>query len=147
MLKDVFYSTLWNKCPQCHQTNVFKTNNPFDLKRFDKMNETCSCCGVKFEKEPGFYQGAMYVSYALMAGWFIVTWAFDTFVTKSEIWQYLTFFILTTILFMPLTFRISRLLWINFFIHYDKSKITKEQNPIGPNSHSHRHSDTADTLQ
>lgn len=147
MLKDVFYSTLWNKCPQCHESNVFITNNPYDLKRFDKMNVTCDCCGVKFEKEPGFYQGAMYVSYALMAGWFIVTWAFDMFVTQAEIWQYLTFFIVTTILFMPLTFRISRLLWINFFIHYDKSKIKKEQKVTAPNSHFHHQPDTVNTLQ
>lgn len=123
MLKDVLYSTLANKCPQCHQSNVFVTNNPYNLKRFDKMNVTCDCCGVRFEKEPGFYQGAMYVSYALMVGWFVITWVFDTYVTQAEIKYYLAFLITTTILFMPLTFRISRLLWINFFIHYDKSKI------------------------
>jgi hypothetical protein len=28
------------------------------------MNETCPHCGVRLEPEPGFYQGAMYVSYA-----------------------------------------------------------------------------------
>ena len=147
MLKDVFYSALWNKCPKCHQSNVFITNNPYNLKRFDKMNVTCDFCGVKFEKEPGFYQGAMYVSYALMVGWFVITWVFDTFITQGEIKYYLAFLIATTILFMPLTFRISRLLWINFFIHYDKSKIKKEQNTTAPNSHAHHPLDTANTLQ
>ncbi len=124
MLKDIIYSTIANKCPQCHQTNVFITNNAFDLKRFDKMNVTCDCCGLKYEKEPGYYQGAMYVSYALMVGWFVITWAADSFIIYSETWQYLTFVISTIILFMPLTFRISRLLWINFFVKYDKSKMT-----------------------
>lgn len=124
LLKDILYSTLWNKCPQCHQTNVFITNNVYNLKNFDKMHISCACCGITYEKEPGFYQGAMYVSYALMAGWFIITWAADSFLIKSETWQYLTFVISTIILFMPLTFRISRLLWLNFFIKYDKNKTT-----------------------
>jgi len=122
MIKNILYSTLWNKCPKCHKSNVFETNNAFNLKRFDKMNVNCACCGEKYEKEVGFYQGAMYVSYALMVGWFVITWAADTFIFKSEIWQYLTFTITTMVLFMPLTFRISRLLWINFFITFDKTK-------------------------
>ena len=109
------------------------------------MNVTCDCCGVKFEKEPGFYQGAMYVSYALMVGWFVITWVFDTYITQAEIKYYLAFLITTTILFMPPTFRISRLLWINFFIHYDKSKIKKEQKATVPNSPAHHHSDMANT--
>lgn len=127
MLKNILYSVLWNKCPKCHKGNVFISNYPFNLKRFDKMNVSCSCCGTKYEKEPGFFQGAMYVSYALMAGWFIITWAADSFILKSETWQYLTFVITTIILFMPLTFRISRLLWMNLFITFDKNKTNCNQ--------------------
>lgn len=121
------YSVLWNRCPQCHVGKVFISNKAYNLKDFDKMNTSCSGCGIKYEKEPGFYQGAMYVSYALMSGWFIITWAADTFIFKSETWQYLTFVISTIILFMPLTFRISRLIWINFFIKYDKNKTSGNQ--------------------
>jgi len=32
------------------------------------MNPTCPVCGHRFEREPGFFQGAMYVSYALGVG-------------------------------------------------------------------------------
>jgi len=91
------------------------------------MNVSCTCCGTRYEKEPGFFQGAMYVSYALTVGWFIITWAADSFIFKSETWQYLTFVISTIILFMPLTFRISRLLWMNFFIKFDKNKTSCNQ--------------------
>lgn len=118
MLNDVLYSVVRNKCPQCHQTNVFETNNAFNLKRFDKMNESCSHCGVKYEKEPGFFQGAMYVSYGLTAGWFMVTWAINTFLFQSEAWQYLTFVGISLVILMPLSFRISRLIWINMFIPF-----------------------------
>jgi hypothetical protein len=34
---------------------------------------------------------------------------------------------------MPLTFRISRLLWLNFFIRYDKTKTTCTK-PANPSS-------------
>ena len=123
MLKDIFYSIVRNKCPQCHQSNVFKTNNAFNLSKFDKMNAICDCCGLKYEKEPGYFYGAMYESYGVMVGWFIITWAIDTFLINSETWQYLTFFIISIIVFMPLTFRISRLLWLNIFVKFDKDKI------------------------
>lgn len=122
MLKNIFYSSLWNKCPQCHQGDVFITNNAYKLSQFDKMHEHCSCCDLKYEKEPGFYQGAMYVSYGLMVGWFVITWAADTFLVHSQTWQYLTFLSASILVMMPLTFRISRLLWINMFTKFDKSK-------------------------
>jgi len=126
MLKDIMYSTLWNKCPKCHNKKVFKA--PFyDLKNFHQMNASCECCGEVYEKEPGGFYGAMYVSYALMAGWFIVTYSVDSFFVHAEIWQYLVFVVSTMVIFMPLTFRISRLLWLNFFIRYQKN--TCRQNP------------------
>lgn len=127
MLNDIFYSVLRNKCPQCHQTNVFETNNAFNLKRFDKMNESCSHCGVKYEKEPGFFQGAMYVSYGLTAGWFMITWALDTYIFKSETWQYLTFVGISLVVLMPLSFRISRLIWINLFIPFKENEFKKNK--------------------
>lgn len=121
-MKNIAYSVLWNKCPKCHGGNVFKYNNPYDLSHFSEMNEKCSCCSEQFEKEPGYFYGAMYVSYALMSGWFMITWAIDSFLVHSETWQYLTFFIPTILLFMPLTFRISRLIWLNFFVRFDPEK-------------------------
>ena len=29
------------------------------------MHDRCPACGLKFEREPGYYLGAMYVSYGL----------------------------------------------------------------------------------
>ena len=122
MINNIIYSVAANKCPKCNKGSVFITNNPYALKRFDKMHDKCSCCGETFEKEPGFFFGAMYVSYALMAGWFMVTWAIDTFFVHSQTWQYLTFIVSSIVVLMPVTFRTSRLIWLNFFTHYDKDK-------------------------
>lgn len=126
MLKNIFYSVLWNKCPRCHKGDVFQVNNPYNLPRFDKMHESCSCCGEKFEKEPGYFFGAMYVSYALMAGWFMVTWAVNSFMVNASTLWYLIFVCATIVLFMPMTFRISRLLWMNFFVPYNKNADNKK---------------------
>lgn len=126
MLKDALYSVLWNKCSKCHQGDVFITKNPYKLKQFDKMNENCSHCGELFNKEPGYFYGAMYVSYGLMVGWFVFTWVLNTFVVKADTIPYLIFLSVTILLFTPLTFRISRLIWINMFSKFDKSKAKQE---------------------
>lgn len=122
LLKNIFYSTLWNKCPKCHKGQVFITNNPYDFKKFDKMHQTCSHCGELYEREPGYFYGAMYVSYALMVGWFIITWAINSFIVEAPTVSYLVFLSVTIVLFTTLTFRISRLLWMNLFSKYDKAK-------------------------
>jgi uncharacterized protein (DUF983 family) len=122
MLNNILYSVALNKCPKCNKGNVFISNNPYALARFDKMYEACPHCGEKYEKEPGYFFGAMYVSYALMVGWFVITWAIDAFIVKSQTWQYLTFIVVSIVLLMPVTFRTSRLIWLNFFIHFDKDK-------------------------
>lgn len=122
MLKHVLYSVLWNKCPKCHKGDVFIINNPYNLKKFDKMHKNCSHCGELYEREPGYFYGAMYVSYGLMVGWFVITWLLNTFVIEASTTAYLTFLSVSIVLFTPLTFRISRLIWINMFSKYDKRK-------------------------
>lgn len=122
MLKNILYSTLWNKCPKCHKGDVFITSNAYNLKEFDKMYVNCPCCNELYEREPGYFYGAMYVSYGLMVGWFILTWAVNTFIVEAGTTAYLIFLSATVVLFTPLTFRFSRLLWMNMFTKYDKTK-------------------------
>jgi uncharacterized protein (DUF983 family) len=122
MLKGTkIYSVFGNKCPRCQEGDFFITNNPYNLKKFDKMHESCSVCAEKFDKEPGFYQGAMYVNYALSVaagvGWFIIIYllfGFDPLI-------FVISFSIVLLLLLPLMFRIGRLLWINFFVKYNKN--------------------------
>lgn len=122
MLKNITYSVIRNRCPKCHRGKVFESDNAYNLKTFSKIHSSCSCCGEKYEKEPGFYYGAMYVSYALTVAWFIVTFAINEFFIHANTAVYLIFSCSFIVLFAPLTFRLSRLLWLNFFISYDKTK-------------------------
>ncbi len=119
MMKDILYSTLHNRCPKCHETTVFKVRNAFNLKHFMEMNEVCSVCNEKYEKEPGYYFGAMYVSYALMVALFVTTWVLNSWLIHAGIITYFISLVSIIVLLAPLTFRLSRLIWLNFFISYN----------------------------
>jgi len=79
---------------------------------FPKMNERCPICDLKFDREPGYFLGAMYVSYglgvvivALQAAllWWVTGW----WITKDTIWA--------VVIFLPLAPTITllaRVLWI-----------------------------------
>ena len=124
MLSKILYSVSHNKCPRCHSGDVFISKNPFNLKTFDKIHEKCSSCGLLYEKEPGFFYGAMYVSYAIMVAWFVFTWGINEFFIGVGAFPYLTFLGLSIILLMTPTFRISRLLWMNFFTRFGEEDKT-----------------------
>lgn len=114
------YSIVANKCPRCQEGDFFIYKNPYNLKTFDKMNDSCPVCNESFEKEPGFYQGAMYVNYALSiaagVGWFILVYIFFGF----DPFIFVLSFPVVLLLLLPIMFRIGRLLWINFFVTYSK---------------------------
>ena len=108
---ETIYSTVLNKCPRCHKGDVFIEKNPYKLDKIFKLNERCPHCDLKFEKEPSFFYGAMYASYALTAGWFIVWYVL--YLTVLSNMDTLTFAILLAVSILvlsPLTLRLSRLL-------------------------------------
>ncbi|MCT4562349.1 MAG: DUF983 domain-containing protein [Crocinitomicaceae bacterium] len=121
-MKNKLYSIFTNTCPQCHQGKVFKYKNPFSLKHFSDMNETCSNCQLKYEKEVGFFYGAMYVSYALTSGFFIVSFIIDLMYVQAAMWKLITFLIVSLVILSPLTYRLARLIWLNFFFKYKDEK-------------------------
>lgn len=88
------------------------------------MNPTCPHCGVSFQPEPGFYQGAMYVSYAFTIA-FIVAISLALYVlgNPSE-WVYIGVVVAVMLLFAPFNYRYSRILYLHFFggIKFDKNR-------------------------
>jgi uncharacterized protein (DUF983 family) len=55
---------LQGRCPRCREGKIF-TYPVTKISKFNAMNHQCPSCGVRLEPEPGFYQGAMYVGYAI----------------------------------------------------------------------------------
>ena len=76
------------------------------------MHERCPACDLKFQREAGYFLGAMYISYGLALGvilalavvlWFLTHWRLD----KLTIWA--------IVLFLPLAPALTlfaRILWI-----------------------------------
>ena len=120
------YSILTMTCARCHEGGLFKVSNPYRLKRLFDMYEACPVCGQRYQPEPGFWFGAMYVSYALnVAVWVTCFVAIYTFV--SLYWVYfLMIGALVDLILVPVIFRLSRSIWMNFFISYDPKAAEKD---------------------
>jgi uncharacterized protein (DUF983 family) len=100
---------LRQRCPRCRAAKIFRYSI---FRGFPKMHDRCPVCDLKFDREPGYFLGAMYVSYALGIGivaliaallWWITGW----WITKDTIWA--------VVLFLPLAPTITlfaRVLWI-----------------------------------
>lgn len=113
------YSILAVKCPRCHEGDMFPPNTLYKPSKFDKMHEFCSCCGQPFEPEPGYYYGAMFVSYAFSTAIFVAVWIALSFLVEEVSLTMMIIAILVIVVgLLPINFRLSRSLWINFFISY-----------------------------
>jgi hypothetical protein len=87
------------------------------------MHDRCSNCGLRFNREPGYFLGAMYISYGLALAaivafgavlWALTSWRLD----KIAICAVLLF-----LPFVPTLTLLSRVLWI-----YLDQKIDPETN-------------------
>jgi len=111
------YSVAHNKCPRCQEGDFFVRPAGFRFKDNLKMHEKCSCCGLKYMLEPSFFYGAMYVSYALTVAMAVAIFVFCHLLGLSLLTSLLSIFLLL-ILANPFVMRLSRLLYINMFVHY-----------------------------
>ena len=115
------YSILTGSCPKCHEESMFKNKNPYILSEALSMHQKCSNCGTKYKIEPSFFYGAMYVSYAVGIAFAVVAFVITFFVFEATINAVFISIVGTLIVFMPIIMRLSRNIWINLFMHYDKS--------------------------
>lgn len=81
--------------------------------------EYCPHCHRKLLIEPGFYYGAMYVSYALGVA-HIVTFIVAKSILGLEIefWNFIILVGSFLLLLSPLYYALSKIIWANLFIHY-----------------------------
>lgn len=120
---------LQGKCPKCHQGNMFQSQNPFHPKKGYQMVKNCPHCQQATEPEPGFYFGAMFISYAINTAFFIIVWTALTFIYPDySLTVLLSLLTLTVILLLPLTFRLSRTIWIYIFVKYKPEIELEKQN-------------------
>ncbi|AXG73246.1 DUF983 domain-containing protein [Flavobacterium arcticum] len=121
------YSILTGTCPRCHQESMYLDKNPYNLSKVYKMHENCSHCGLHYKIEPSFFYGAMYVSYGLGVAFSIAAFIIAKVILNTSLKTSFYAIIGTLVLFMPITMRLSRNIWINIFIKYNKN--WKNENP------------------
>lgn len=98
------------------------------LVNVGEMDTHCTACDLKFEKEVGFWYGAMYVSYALGIAIFVAFWIATNvllpiaFPEGYSVFLQIGIVITGIVLLAPVNWFLSRLIWINFFIKYEGRK-------------------------
>ena len=122
--KSALYSILNNKCPRCHEGNFFVTNNHYDLKKFGEINDHCPVCKEDFRREPGYYYGATYVSYALTVSFAIGLFVLLCVVFSVDTVPFIIILSVLLVLLLPIFFRFSRIIWIHLFVRYKEPKNT-----------------------
>ncbi|WP_306353180.1 DUF983 domain-containing protein [Flavobacterium sp. '19STA2R22 D10 B1'] len=118
------YSILTGTCPKCQEESMYMEKNPFLLSKTFKMHEQCSHCGTKYKIEPSFFFGAMYVSYGVGIAFGVAAFVICYLFIGTNLKTAFIAIIATLVVFMPFIMRISRNIWINFFIDYDKNAVS-----------------------
>ncbi len=98
---------LRQRCPRCHTGRVFRGTFA--------MNDPCPVCGLIFEREEGYFLGAMYVSYALSSALLILFYVAAYLLLPG--WDNFLLALIALLVyvpFVPVVFRLSRVIWIHF---------------------------------
>lgn len=101
-----FRAVLALRCPRCLEGRIWKG--------FLSMNETCPVCGLVFEREPGYFTGAMVVSYVLAVP--VLGATVIGLMTLGALDAVAALLIGDTayLILVPFIFRYSRVVWLHF---------------------------------
>lgn len=88
------------------------------------MPEKCPRCGQPLEIEIGFYYGTGYVSYALTVAisvaTFVAYWVLlGISISDNSLFIWLGVNVIILVLSMPFLMRLSRAIWLSFFVKYE----------------------------
>ncbi|HMK04199.1 MAG TPA: hypothetical protein VK489_08410 [Ferruginibacter sp.] len=133
---NLWWSILTMKCPRCRRGHMFKDQNSFrklKLSHIFDMYDTCPVCRQKYDMETGFWYGTGYVSYGLavmVSALTFIAWLLLIGVSTedSRIFWWLGVNALILVTTQPWLMRISRVIYIYFFVQYDKNyEVTEPQ--------------------
>lgn len=99
------------------------------------MPEKCPYCGLHYEREPSFFSGAMYVSHALQVALFTTAYVALRVLFDPPVDVYVFGTIGLALILFPVTFRLSRAIYINFFIGYKREILKEKVHPTTPEKH------------
>lgn len=96
---------LRRRCPRCGTGGVFRT--------YSELNERCHGCGMLFEREPGFWVGAMVIVTIVTTVVFLAVFIGGMVLTAPDIpWGWILGLTMTANLAVPiLGYSRSKLIW------------------------------------
>ncbi|MBW7840119.1 MAG: DUF983 domain-containing protein [Chitinophagaceae bacterium] len=128
------WSVLHVKCPRCRRGDMFKQPNPYKPlrpKAILDMYHDCPVCSQTFDLEPGFWYGTGYMSYAITVlfsavtfflWWLIIGFSLD----DNRLIYWIVVNAILNLALQPYFMRVSRLLYLNLFVHYNPNFDTEE---------------------
>lgn len=100
-------------CPRCGKAKMY-------LGWF-RMHERCPACELKFEREPGYFLGSIYLNYGLTALLTTIGYISLRFGMQIESRWLLVGFAVFCVAFPMFYFRYARALWLAMDCRFDKS--------------------------
>lgn len=106
-------NVLKERCPHCGEGQVFARTKFFQIPA---MEEKCPVCQYKFDREPGYFLGAMYISYgiAVLTGLITFLVCHFAFPAMPTIWVPVAM-IGAVFLIAKKNYKLSRLIYIHLF--------------------------------
>ena len=114
------YSVFKGKCPRCHEGDFFEHSFTLNPIKITKLHKNCSHCNLKYMIEPSFFYGAMYVNYALAVAVIVTSFIVSKVFLQMDIKGAFITVAISSVIMGPINLRLSRILWINFFIKFQK---------------------------
>jgi uncharacterized protein (DUF983 family) len=111
---NLFMKILNEKCPNCGKGNVYEKKKKFI--ELPVMKEECPECHYHFDREPGYFLGAMYISYALAVLQGILTFlVLCTFLPNIPTIWVVAVILLVISMFSMKNYKLSRIIYIHIF--------------------------------
>lgn len=120
-----FYAIFWHKCPRCQEGELWTNKLWFAgakalLTKADySMHENCSVCNLKYDMEPGFWWGAMYVGYAFSSGTLLAISGAYIALFKFDMPVFLLLLAVSALVGFLYNARLSRSAYLNLWVGYD----------------------------
>jgi len=100
---------------------MFTNPSLINLKDIDKMPKHCPNCEEDFMPEAGYYFGAMFVSYGITCFLLFMMLGISLLLYGSISRTFLYGTIVIVLLLWTYLFRLSRVVWINIALYFDKN--------------------------
>lgn len=117
------------KCPRCRVGKVYE--NPVYSFGSQKILKSCAHCGLIYEREPGYFYAAMYVSYGFIVGELVtIGLSINILTGSSNPWLYISIMLGIVLLLAPFNHRYSRMMLLYFLtpgLKYNPSLSSKQK--------------------